>query len=245
MSSPIWISHRGFCQRATENTAAAFDAALSLGFTHLETDLRVSADGHLILAHDDNLQRICGRAQWVTQSDRQALAAVVLKGGEPLLFFDQWLERYGQYHWILDIKPEQGARTVQALLEWWRRDPEAAELLAQRARFLFWHPEHQAQLLRARPEAVCMASIAQCRRAGGACLLGLPSLGAVVPGVTYALPPNWGRIRLLRPSVVARYHRQGARVLGYLPETEQAARWALESGVDEVLTNDRRLERTT
>gem|GEM_PF-5031005 len=87
-----------------------------------------------------------------------------------------------------------------------------------------------------------MATIAQCRRAGAACLLGLPGLGAIEPGVTYSLPPNWGQMRLLRPGVAARYHRQGARVLGYLPETERDACWALEAGVDEILTNHRRLE---
>jgi len=86
-----------------------------------------------------------------------------------------------------------------------------------------------------------MASIAQCRRAGAACLSGLPMLGGIEPGVTYALPPNWGQMRLLRPAVVARYHHQGARVLGYLPETERDARWALEAGVDEILTNHLRL----
>jgi len=139
MTQPLWISHRGYCASATENTAAAFEAAIDQGFTHLETDLRITADGHLVLAHDDDLTRVAGLPIKVTESRREQLESVRLLGGEPLLFFDQWLDRFDRWHWILDIKPEQGERTVQALLEWWQQ-PRAAGLLGQRARFLLWQP---------------------------------------------------------------------------------------------------------
>lgn len=238
MAAPLWISHRGYCRSATENTSAAFHAAIDLGFTHLETDLRSTADGHLVLAHDDDLERISGVSIKVTESSRSELESISLSGGEPLLFFDRWLEEFGHRHWILDIKPEQGKRTVELLLEQWK-DPAVADLLNQRTRFLFWKPRQQALVLEEQPQAVCMATIAECRRAGGACLLGLPALGGIEANKTYALPPVWGPLRLLTKPMVERYHRQGARVLGYLPETDQSLQWALEAGVDEVLTNYR------
>ena len=60
LSTPVWISHRGYCQNATENTIEAFDHAVKLGFSYLETDLRISRDCHLILSHDPSLHRLGG-----------------------------------------------------------------------------------------------------------------------------------------------------------------------------------------
>lgn len=236
MSNPTWISHRGYCGTATENTAESFAAALDLGFTHLETDLRSTADGHLVLAHDDDLFRIAGEHRKVTETTRGELEAVTLEGGESLLFFDQWLQTFGRWHWILDIKPEVGERTL-ALLDQWAREPAAAELLNERARFLFWDPAQQAQWLKWHPQARCMATIRECRLAGVACLAGMPAVAGLQPQRSYALPPKLGGVPLLSPAMVRRYHRRDARVLAYLPETEQETHQALSAGVDEILTN--------
>lgn len=237
MVSPVWISHRGYCHSATENSAAAFEAALKLGFTHLETDLRTTADGHLVLAHDDDLSRVASTPVKVTQSTRSKLEALSLNRGEPILFFDQWLEQFGGWNWILDIKPEQGHRTVEQLLKWGQTSAAAAELLNERVRFLFWNKAQKKRLQSHWPEARCMATIGQCRLAAGTCLAHLPNLGTIRTGTTYSLPPTAGGVRILNPTIVERYQRQGARVLGYLPETELEARWALDAGVDEILTN--------
>lgn len=239
MPDPIWISHRGLCERATENTANAFRAALEAGFTHLETDLRITADNHLVLAHDETLSRVAGVPLTVTEATRKELEQVRLQGGEPLLFFDQWLEEFGGYRWILDIKPEQGRRTLEALLKHWQGD--ARSLLNERARFLFWDRAQQQLLLDRQPNIECMAPMPECRRAGLACVAGAGPLAGIRPGATYSLPPTMGGVRLLKPQVVNRYQRRDGRVLAFLPETEREADWALQAGVDEVLTNYRPL----
>ncbi len=237
MPDPIWISHRGLCERATENTADAFRAALDAGFTHLETDLRSTADGHLVLAHDEDLSRVAGHPLKVTEATRAELEQVRLSGGEPLLFFDQWLDEFGAHRWILDIKPEQGERTLELLSAQWQGP--ARELLSQRARFLFWNRNQQQWLLDQQPEIECMAPMPECRRAGLACVAGLPPLANIRPGATYSLPPTMAGVRLLRPAMVDRYRRRDGRVLAFLPESRREADWALESGVDEILTNYR------
>lgn len=238
MSEPEWISHRGLCERAEENTAGAFRAALEAGFTHLETDLRITVDDHLVLAHDPDLTRIAGSPLKIAEASRRELEAVRLSGGGRLLFFDQWLDEFGDYRWILDIKPEQGERTVRRLLE----HGEARDLLERRARFLFWDQQQQRLLLRERPRSRCMAPLGDCRRAGLACVAGLAPLAGIEAGATYALPPQVGGLRLLHPKVVRRYRRRRGRVLAYLPESRRETDWALEAGVDEVLTNHRPIE---
>ena len=57
---PFWISHRGYAKKYTENSQEAFDAALDLGFEFLETDLRITADGHIVLCHDPDFRRLGG-----------------------------------------------------------------------------------------------------------------------------------------------------------------------------------------
>jgi len=51
---PVLIAHRGapLVSGHPENTRAAFEGALAAGFTRVETDLRLTDDGRIVLAHD-------------------------------------------------------------------------------------------------------------------------------------------------------------------------------------------------
>lgn len=51
------IAHRGASGRAPENTHAAFAAALALGAGAIELDCQLSADGELVVIHDETLDR--------------------------------------------------------------------------------------------------------------------------------------------------------------------------------------------
>lgn len=50
-------AHRGWCSKYPENTMIAFQKALELGVDQIETDVRVSADGELVLIHDATVDR--------------------------------------------------------------------------------------------------------------------------------------------------------------------------------------------
>jgi glycerophosphoryl diester phosphodiesterase len=51
------IAHRGFSERAPENTLAAIEAAVAAGADAVEFDLHVTADGVPVLFHDATLDR--------------------------------------------------------------------------------------------------------------------------------------------------------------------------------------------
>jgi len=53
---PILIAHRGLLRHAPENTIPAFATCIELGMG-FELDVRTTKDGHLIVLHDDNVQR--------------------------------------------------------------------------------------------------------------------------------------------------------------------------------------------
>ncbi|EGN75169.1 glycerophosphoryl diester phosphodiesterase [Idiomarina sp. A28L] len=231
-----WISHRGYAETATENTAEAFDAAIDLGFEHLETDLRCSRDGHIVICHDPDLSRVGSSSVPIHALTRRELTEERLRGGESLLFFDELLDNYSQYRWILDIKPEQAKQTLVAL-EKLSVDAAVESFLTNQARYLLWQNSHQQILSQVFNDAFCLARQEECYRAGTAALIGLPVLGGIEKGQYYAVPPRLKGVPILTKNMVKRFHRHGAHVIGYLPETTAQHEQALAAGVDELLTN--------
>ena len=49
------FAHRGASRHETENTVAAFRAAVAMGADGVELDVRVDLDGDLVVHHDDHL----------------------------------------------------------------------------------------------------------------------------------------------------------------------------------------------
>ena len=66
----LLLGHRGARGEALENTLAGFQLAQNLqtaGLVGVEFDVQLSADGRLIIFHDDNLQRLCGQQSRIDQ----------------------------------------------------------------------------------------------------------------------------------------------------------------------------------
>ena len=53
----IW-AHRGCSQRYPENTVSAFTKASEIkGLTGIELDIQLSKDGHMVVIHDERIDR--------------------------------------------------------------------------------------------------------------------------------------------------------------------------------------------
>ena len=57
---PLIIAHRGGALESTENTIDAFQRALRLGADGIETDLRLTRDGVVVIYHDEHFGRVEG-----------------------------------------------------------------------------------------------------------------------------------------------------------------------------------------
>ncbi|TVP54676.1 MAG: hypothetical protein EA349_10920 [Halomonadaceae bacterium] len=240
MSEPEWISHRGLDEDCTENSRNAFRAARDVGFNHLETDLRSTRDGRLILHHDPDLRRTAGHRAPVSALSLDEATQVQYRDGQRILTFEDFAEHFNDARWILDIKPEQGERTILALKDWAQRN-RCEDWLIAHARFLVWQPKQRMLLEKTFPGAHLLADEKECRRAGLAILSGLPQLGGIHPQRTYSLPPRFFGRSLFSPQILEQYHRKGARFLAYLPETREDIERAILSGADEILINGRPL----
>ncbi|RMD97619.1 MAG: hypothetical protein D6812_14950 [Deltaproteobacteria bacterium] len=235
---PLWFSHRGYHETAVENTEEAFRAAVEMGFPGLETDLRITRDGQIVLLHDATLARVAGIDREVSTMTRRELEGVRLRNGERLLFFEAFMEAFASSFWLLDVKPEGGEATIAALEAWCARTGCTDRLLAQGS-FLFWRRDQEVAFQRRFPTARCYARRGECVRTAIALLLRVPVFSGIEGGRIYALPPRVGPAKMFRPAFVREIHRRGGETIAFLPETPQEHRAALRAGFDEILTNGR------
>ncbi len=59
-SKPLVIAHRGGARESTENTILAFQRAVKIGSDGIETDLRLTRDGMVVIYHDEKFGRVEG-----------------------------------------------------------------------------------------------------------------------------------------------------------------------------------------
>jgi glycerophosphoryl diester phosphodiesterase len=60
LPQPVIFAHRGASTHAPENTLAAFELAIEQGADGIELDVKLSADGHVIVIHDATVDRTTG-----------------------------------------------------------------------------------------------------------------------------------------------------------------------------------------
>ena len=79
-NTPLVIAHRGDKVHAPENTLAAFEKAASNGADAVEFDVKLSADGSVIIIHDQTIDRTTngnGKVKDLTLAELKRLDAGV------------------------------------------------------------------------------------------------------------------------------------------------------------------------
>jgi glycerophosphoryl diester phosphodiesterase len=90
------VAHRGIWRAAPENSLLAIERAITAKCNVVEIDVRRSADGELVLLHDDTLERMTGVDAWPEHLTAQQLTRLRLRdrdGGELNPLTDQFLPR--------------------------------------------------------------------------------------------------------------------------------------------------------
>ncbi len=72
----LTIAHRGYSGKFPENTIIAFEKAISAGVDALEMDLQLSCDGHVVVIHDEFLDRLAGEEGFVLDKTLDELKAL-------------------------------------------------------------------------------------------------------------------------------------------------------------------------
>lgn len=103
------ISHRGYHVELPENTLAAFEAAIAVGVDGIETDLRLTKDGQLVLFHN----HVTPDGRNLADITHQQLCQAT---GRAVPTAESVLERFPDVLWNLEIKvPAATADTLRLL----------------------------------------------------------------------------------------------------------------------------------
>lgn len=114
----IAFAHRGGSLEAPENTMAAFQQAIDLGYSYIETDAIVTKDDSLLCFHDMDLSRLTGRDGDATDLSKGDLSQVRVNGKEPIPLLEEVLTTWPDV--CFNIEPKND-RAVVPLIETVRR----------------------------------------------------------------------------------------------------------------------------
>jgi len=238
MSAPLlWISHRGLALESDENTLDAFRKAVEAGFDVLETDIRLSRDGHAVLCHDPSFTRCGGGERLVSQMTLDEIVKIKLTKGEQPATLNQLLDEFPDMPLTLDIKPEDGERTIDVVSQMIKQRNLEDRVKNGAIRFLFWKAGHQRQMQELFPIIHCYARADECKAVGLAALTRIDWLIRPRLGLTYSLPPSFKGIDLYRQTFVDRFHKKGSFCLAFLPDSKEEMLRAIAAGFDEILSN--------
>jgi glycerophosphoryl diester phosphodiesterase len=113
---PLAFAHRGFAPDGDENSMAAFERAINLGYRYLETDVRVSADGVALAFHDAQLDRVTDRSGRVAALRWADLRHARIAGREPIPLLADLLAAWPDARVNIDVKSAAGvAPTIDAI----------------------------------------------------------------------------------------------------------------------------------
>ena len=124
---PMVFAHRGGAAEAPENSISAFRRAAALGVDGIETDLRASSDGLVVLHHDADLVLPDGRIVPISAMEGEEL--VVLRPDVPTLAAALDAVR-GNFVWVLELKPTPHPAALLAGLQLVLRQHRAKVMLA-------------------------------------------------------------------------------------------------------------------
>ena len=238
---PAIIAHRGSSAYAPENTLAAFELAMRQGADVIELDAKLSADGQVVVIHDQTVDRTTpntGRVNELTLAELRKMDAgshfdIAFKG-ESIPTLDEVFKAVGQlgiinveltnYTAVTDSLPDKVATLVKQ------------HKLGHRVIFSSFNPIALFRIRRLVPEApigllALRGSKGILARSWFGRLIGYQSLNPQLCDVT--------------PQLVSWVHRRNCKVFVYIVNHEKDMRDLFAIGVDGILTDDPVLAKQT
>lgn len=114
---PIPLSHRGFSTDGLENSMAAFQQAVDLGYRYLETDVHATADGVLLAFHDASLDRVTDLEGEIARLPWSTVSQARIGGVEPVPRLEEVLGTWPQVRVNIDIKSAGAILPLVEVLE--------------------------------------------------------------------------------------------------------------------------------
>jgi glycerophosphoryl diester phosphodiesterase len=237
---PRVLAHRGLvtaeehAHGVVENSFAAVAAAHAAGVVYIESDCHLTADGVVVLFHDDDLSRVTGDPRPVAQvTVRELDALMAARGG--LITLTQALDAFPTVRFNLDVKAKDAAAEVGRIVA-----PHAHRVLLtsfsdERRRYALAAADRSGVGIRPATSAgsatiarVLTALSARSSRLVGRALKGVDAL---------QVPERQGRLTIVTPRLIEAAHRHDVEVHVWTVNDPADMRRLIAMGVDGLVTD--------
>lgn len=232
-SAPLAIAHRGGAKLAgnegLENSLAAFQRAVDLGYTYLETDVHASRDGVVFAFHDESLDRVTDSVGLVRERTAEQVRAARIDGREPIPELAVLLEAFPAGRFNIDVKSDDVVDpTIEVV-----RAHDAYERVC-----IASFSDARLKRVRAREPRVATAlSPSEAAQLRLAPLRHNWSVGARRGAICAQVPLTRFGVRVVTSGFVRRAHACGLQVHVWTIDDEPTMIELLDGGVDGIVTD--------
>jgi glycerophosphoryl diester phosphodiesterase len=224
---PLAFAHRGGAAHYPENSWRAFEHAVGLGYSYLETDVHATADGVLVAFHDRTLERVTDRAGRIADLPYREVSAARIAGTDPIPLVEDLLGTWPEARFNIDVKDEPAVRPLAEVL----RRTGAFDRVCVTS----FSGRRLAAVRRALPRPVCMA----------AAPLGVAALRLGAPRRPLAARLRRTSVRCAQipvsvatESFLRRAHAAGLQVHVWTVNDRPVMANLLDMGVDGIMTDE-------
>lgn len=212
-----------------ENTLAAFEHAVALGYTYLETDVHATRDGVLLAFHDAALDRVTSLTGTIAEMAYDDVAAALIGDREQIPPLVSLFERFPGARFNVDIKADAAvgplARLVQST---GAHDRVCVGSFSHRRMRRFRARMDRPVATACSPAAVAVSRFAPPR---------LHDVLIRTPGMALQVPHRRGPLTLVTEAFVERAHTAGRPVHVWTVDDPVEMRLLLDRGVDGLMTD--------
>lgn len=228
VARPLAFAHRGGASVHPENTARAFEHAVSLGFTHLETDVHVTADGVAVAFHDHSLDRVTDREGKIGELTWSEVSKARVDGDHPVCRLDELLASFPDTYFNLDPKHDAAIDPLVDVLD----RTGATERVC-----VCSFSGHRTRKVKRKVGAEL------CTGAGPGEVIGALARGWRLPTIRQGadvlqIPVGYGGLNLVTKRLVDAAHRSGQHVHVWTIDEPAEMERLLDLGVDGIMTDE-------
>ncbi|QGK69821.1 glycerophosphodiester phosphodiesterase [Allosaccharopolyspora coralli] len=230
---PRALAHRGWHLDdldGMENSLSAFRRAVTEGYRYVETDVHATADGVVVVQHDDELDRTTDATGLIRDLPWEQVRRARVDGREPVCSLEGVLRALPDTFFNIDVKADAAVRPTVRLL---------SELDAWDRVCLASFSEKRLRALRRASGARLLTSMSM----RSAFLLWLASrtvrglLRRFVHGRMAQVPEYYGRLRVVDERFLRTAHQWGLEVHVWTIDEPNRMRRLLDLGVDGLVTD--------
>jgi glycerophosphoryl diester phosphodiesterase len=230
---PRAFAHRGWHVgdlSGMENSLSAFRRAVDEGYRYLETDVHATADGVVVVHHDDALDRTTDARGVVAQLPWTSVSRAKIDGREPICRLEDLLEELPDALINIDVKADSAIEPVAETL---RRTGAVNRVC------LASFSDSRLQRLRRRigPKLVTSMGPRSVAALWAAGRLWAPRAWNAIRGRMAQVPVSQGRLRVVDQRLINAAHRRGMEVHVWTIDDPGQMNQLLDLGVDGLVTD--------